>query len=86
MRLRTAQTIPKVEKIPALPLVDGKDGVDWGKLDSAQKVASSKTDVPHLERSGNVSPVQRRCFTCSASFDDKLYLTLARHFLTFSFF
>jgi hypothetical protein len=65
MRLRTALTIPKVEKIPALPLADGKDGVDWGKLDSAQKVASSKTDVPHLERSGNVSPVQCRLMISS---------------------
>jgi len=35
MRLRTALTIPKVEKIPALPLADGKDGVEGGKLDSA---------------------------------------------------
>lgn len=57
MRLRTALTIPKVAKIPALPLVDGKDGVDWGKLDSALKVASSWTDVLHSERSGKVSPL-----------------------------
>jgi hypothetical protein len=65
MRLRTAQTIPKVAKIPALGLADGKDGVDWDRLDSAQKVASSKTDVLRLERSGKFSPVQCRLMITS---------------------
>ena len=32
-RLRKALMIPNVANVPILPLADGKDGVDWVKVD-----------------------------------------------------